>query len=141
MAFDFKIPVRFSDVDYARVVYYPRFFDYCHHAFEAFFPAEVGISYAELLERRNVGFPTVHAEGDFRAPLRFGEICRVRLETLKQTSRSLTCRYRFFVGAEAEPRAECNIVTAAIDMHAFRAVEIPEDVRQAFSRHGAPETP
>ena len=39
MSYESRQPVRFSDIDRAGIVYYPRFFDYWHRAFEDFFAA------------------------------------------------------------------------------------------------------
>ncbi len=137
MAFVHSIPVRFPDVDFARVVYYPKFFDYCHQAFEAFFEQEVKVPYPTMLKERGIGFPTVHAESDFVRPLRFGDTARIVLETVSVSPRSLGCRYRFFDGQSDQLCAEIRIVTAAVLLEKFASTPLPEDVRAAFSRHVA----
>jgi 4-hydroxybenzoyl-CoA thioesterase len=137
MAFTHRFSVRFEDVDYARVVYYPRLFGYCHNAFEEFFAQEGGVTYAELLTRRGVGFPTVHCEADFKAPLRFGDSVRVVMEAVGVSQRSITCRYRFYVNDRPELCAELKVVTAAIDMQTFRPTELPEELKALFGRHAA----
>src|SRR5262249_15155860 len=93
-----RITVRFNEVDYARIVYYPRLFSYCHWVFEDFFGRELGIPYAEVLTKRRVGFPVVSAKADFRSPLRFGDICRVEMEAAQIGRKSLTTRYRLYQG-------------------------------------------
>ncbi|MFZ5470268.1 MAG: acyl-CoA thioesterase [Myxococcota bacterium] len=135
MAYVQKLPVRFQDVDYARIVYYPRLFDYCHRVFEDFFAAEVGVPYAEMLMRRKVGYPSVHAAGDFKAPLTFGDIARVEMDTVKLSTRSITSRYRFYKNETDTLCATFEVVTVAISMDTFKPVEIPEDVRVAFLNH------
>lgn len=138
MAFVHTLPVRFDDVDFARVVYYPKLFGYTHQTFEEFFAREVGTPYAQVLIDRKVGFPTVHAEADFRAPLRFGDLCRVELSCEKVGQRSMTCRYQLFKEGADGLCAELRIVTAAIDMDSFESVEVPVDLREAFARHALP---
>lgn len=135
MAFVQRLNVRFDDVDYARIVYYPRLFGYSHQVFEEFFRQEVKVPYAEMLTQRKVGFPTVHARADFLAPLRFGDVCRVELETAKLSQRSITCRYRLYLGETTQLCAELEVVTASVSMDTFKAVDVPEDVRAAFLRH------
>src|SRR3954453_22256147 len=110
MAFTKKIPVRFEDVDFARVVFFPRLFAYCHQAFEDFFGAAVGISYAQMLQKRKVGYPSVHAEADFKHPLRFGDTARIVMETIKLSSKSITSRYRIYLGDSKTLCAEVEIV-------------------------------
>jgi YbgC/YbaW family acyl-CoA thioester hydrolase len=135
MAYEQRLTVRFEDVDFAQLVYYPRLFGYCHNVFEDFFGNEVGLSYADMLQKRRVGYPTVHAESDFKAPLRFGDGVKVALETLKLGKRSITNRYRLFHEAQGVLCAEFQVVTAAISMDTYTSVDIPDDVRQAFARH------
>ena len=132
MPFARDIVVRFPEVDFARVVYYPRFFDYCHQVFEDFFAAEVGVPYAQMLQQRKVGYPSVHAEADFTAPLRFGDVARVEMTTVKVGQSSITMRYR--VLKHSAPCAELEIVSASIDMDTFKGVPVPDDVRAAFER-------
>jgi len=133
--FERTLTVRFADVDYARVVYYPRYFDLCHQVFEDFFSLELKVPYVRMLQERNVGYPSVHVEADFRAPLRFGDLARVQLEALKVSPRALTCRYRFHRGDEPQWCAELRVVTAGIDVERFTGCELPADVRAAFERH------
>lgn len=135
MAYEHHRVVRFEEVDFARIVYYPRLFGYCHQAFEDFFRDEVGVSYPEMLQQRGVGYPTVHAESDFRAPLRFGDPVRVVMETAKLGARSITSRYRLFHHTRNELCSEIQVVTVAIAMATVTSVDIPDDVRAAFARH------
>jgi 4-hydroxybenzoyl-CoA thioesterase len=132
VAFVREIPVRFPDVDYARVVYYPRFFDYCHRVFEDFFDVELGIPYAQMLERRKIGYPSVHAQADFQLPLRFGDTAHIEMTTVKVGKASITSRYRVSNGSAL--CAELEIVTATIDLDKFTGVPVPDDVRAAFER-------
>ena len=77
------MPVRFADVDHAGIVYYPRFFHYFHVAFEEMFIARLGggdvAAYQRVLDERKIGFPAVHAEADYKAPLRFGDLLEIEL--------------------------------------------------------------
>ena len=135
MSFTTKIPVRFEDVDFARVVFFPRIFNYCHQAFEDFFDAAVGVTYAQMLQKRKIGYPSVHAEADFKHPLRFGDTARIVMETIKLSSKSITSRYRIYLGDTRTLCAEVEIVTVPIDMDTFKARQVPEDVRVAFLNH------
>jgi YbgC/YbaW family acyl-CoA thioester hydrolase len=139
MAYTRRLPIRFADVDCARVVYFPRFFDYCHGVQEDFFGDEVGAPYAELMGQRHLGFPSVHAEADFKAPFRLGETARIVLEVAKVGRRSATLRFRLYRGDTDELCATVVNVVACIDLRTFAAAELPEDVRGALQRHlGAP---
>ncbi|MFT3838589.1 MAG: thioesterase family protein [Myxococcaceae bacterium] len=135
MAFERRIQIRFDEVDFARVVYYPRFFNYAHQVFEDFFAQEVGFTYAKMLQERKVGYPSVHCEADFRRPLRFGDVARIVMETVEVGTRSISCRYRFYVGDSTELCAELKVVCAGIEMDTFKGQPIPDDVKRAFEKH------
>jgi 4-hydroxybenzoyl-CoA thioesterase len=135
MAYTQRIDVRFPDVDFARVVYFPRLFDYCHRAFEDFFAAEVGIPYARMLNERKVGFPARHAESDFQSPLRFGDVCRVVMDVLELGEKSITCRFRLFLGDTNQVCATAQVTQVAIDMDTFRSRPLPDDIKAVFARH------
>jgi YbgC/YbaW family acyl-CoA thioester hydrolase len=135
MAYVQRLPVRFEHVDYARIVFYPRLFSYCHWVFEDFFRQEAGIAYAEMLSQRKVGFPVVSAKADFQSPLRFGDTCRVVMETVKIGRRSLTTRYRLYLGETQQQCAVVEVVAACIDMTSFKAIDVPEFVRHPLMKH------
>jgi len=157
MAFETSLYIRFNHVDFARVVYFPKFFDYCHHIFEDFVQAEFGKSYHKLMEEEGVGFPVVHAEADFKQTLRFGDTARVLLEVLSLGKTSLKCRYVFFrveEGKEAEegggegesapttqqkttpsPAATLTLTGACVDMKTFKPTPIPARWRSMLAGH------
>ncbi len=128
MTFTYSLPVRFADIDHAGIVYYPRFFDYFHVAFEELWRARMGAhAYRDLLDRERVGFPAVRAECDFHAPLRFGDTAEVVLSITKLGTKSIEFRYRVSNGATlcADGRVTC----AVVDLDKFRAIPLPEHVR------------
>jgi 4-hydroxybenzoyl-CoA thioesterase len=135
MAYTQRRTVRFEEVDFARIVYFPRLFGYCHQTFEDFFRDEVGVSYPDMLQERRVGYPAVHAESDFKAPLRFGDPVRIVMDVVKLGGRSVTCRYRLYRGETDLLCTEVRLVTVAISMDVYGPVELPSDVRAVFERH------
>lgn len=135
MAHTQLFPVRFDDVDYARVVFFPKLFAYAHRVFEDFFQIELGESYATVLERRKIGFPSVHAEADFIAPLRFGDTCRAVLEVERVSKGSIACRYELLREAPRTLAATIRIVVATIDLDTFAPIAVPDDLRALFLRH------
>jgi 4-hydroxybenzoyl-CoA thioesterase len=137
MAYERRRVVRFDDVDFARFVYFPRLFGYCHETFEDFFRDEVGVTYPLMLQERRVGFPVVSTSADFQLPLRFGDPVRIAMETLKVGRRSLSNRYHLFHDEREELCSEVRIVTVSISMDRVESVDLPDDVRRAFQRHMA----
>ena len=134
MAYVQWLGVRFDDVDHAQIVYFPRLFGYCHWVFEDFFRLEVQVPYAQMLNERGIGFPTVHADADFKSPLRFGDVCRIELQTLKLSARSITNQYKLYLGDSQKLCAQVQIAVVAVRLATLEAVPLPEEVRVALVR-------
>lgn len=138
--FRHEMPVRFADVDHAGIVYYPVFFHYFHQAFEELFRARFGArGYVELLERDRVGFPTVSAQCDYRAPLRFGDTVAIELGLSRLGRASARFDYRALkVDPEGDDTvaAEGQVTCAIVDLDKFQAVGTPERLRALFLELG-----
>lgn len=132
-AYETVLPVRFGQVDYAGIMFYPRFFDNFHAVFEDMFGDRLGVPYMSILADRRIGFPTVSIKTDFRKPFRFGEPMRLVLDTAKLGHSSATLRYRGFNGDEAEPSVEALCTIVAINLDTFETMPFPADIRSVLT--------
>lgn len=129
MSFTFATPVRFSDIDHAGIVYYPRFFHMFHLAFEELWRARIGPkAYSELIDRDRIGFPAVKAECEFKSPLRFGDTAEIVVTVSRLGAKSITFRYRIFNQESRALAAEGSVVCAVVDLARFVATPVPERV-------------
>lgn len=128
------LKVRFGDVDHAQVVYYPRFFHFFHAAFEEWFEREFGRPYRDVVDGDHVGFPSVRAEADYRAPVRFGDVLRVHVTCTRIGTRSVTLRYRAVRASDGVECAEARVTTACVDMRTFTSQDVPPPYRAFFAR-------
>ena len=128
-AFETVIPVRFGDVDYAGIMYYPRFFQNFHAVFEDMFGARLGVPYMSILKDRRIGFPMVKIETEFRKPFRFGEPMRLRITCTRVGRSSIDFLYRGFNGAETEPSVEARSTVVTVNLDTLAAIETPPDIR------------
>ena len=96
MPYEFKIRrvVEFNETDMAGIVHYANFFHYMEAAEHAFFRS-LGFSIWTQHVEPPVGWPRVHAECDFKSPLRFEDEVEVRLLVAEKKSKSLTYHFRF----------------------------------------------
>jgi 4-hydroxybenzoyl-CoA thioesterase len=133
MAARSRHPVRFGDVDHAGIVYYPQFFIYFHEAFEDFFNSN-GLPYDQLLNRRHIGFPTVHIECDYRLPLRYGDALDVELSVPRLGQRSAVFNYVGYRRVDGKQACSASITCACVDLSSFAAIDIPDDLRALFAR-------
>ncbi len=132
--------VRFEEVDAAGIVYFARFFSFCHDAMAAMLSGLDG-GYAALVTKRRLGLPAVHCEADFSAPLRFGD--DVRVAVVVERLGASSCALRFDLEradpdgrGSPSPVATLRHVVALTDLAAMRAVPLPEDVRSVFEAYG-----
>lgn len=131
-AFVREMRVRFNEVDHAGIVFYPRFFDYFHMTFEDFFEARTDAPYHVWTGQRRIGWPSVHVETDFRAPLHHGETFQVAMRIAKVGRTSFVCAYQVQAGGRLCAEAKVTVVTTDLDR--MRPLEIPDIVRQALAR-------
>lgn len=134
MSFSIQFPVRFAEVDWARVVYFARYFDFAHRCFEDFFNVHAGISYVAVLDAKNLGFPIVHSEGQHFAPLKLGDTVRVVMDVVKLSRRSVTSRFTLFRGDSDTKVAVITLKQAAIDTAKFVGCEFPDDIYALFEK-------
>ena len=89
MAHSFKLQRRvdFSETDMAGIVHFSNFFRYMEAAEHAFFRS-IGLSIAPG-GADSVGWPRVHADCDFRKPLRFEDTVEIELLVREKRERSL----------------------------------------------------
>lgn len=114
MPYEFKIQrvVEFNETDMAGIVHYANFFHYMEAAEHAFFRS-MGFSIWTQSVEPPVGWPRVHAECDFKSPLRFEDEVEVHLLVAQKKSKSLTYQFRFRkLNAKPAIEAARGIVTA-----------------------------
>ncbi len=131
--FQRKFKIRFDQVDAAGLVYYPHFLHLCHATLEDFIDSETEIGYRGLIIDRGWGLPTVAVQGDFAAPLRFGDTAVVtqRIERLGRTS--IVFGYDIHRGADDVLSARTLVTCVLLDIAAHKPVPFPDDLRAVFA--------
>ncbi len=130
-----RLPVRFNEIDAAGIVFFPRFFDYFHMVFEDFFGAATGTPYHEWIRLRRIGWPAVHIETDFRAPLRYGMEVEIVLSFPKLGNSSFVCRYVAKDPEQGTLLCTCEITVVTTDVDRLVPLPIPQPLREALERH------
>ncbi len=130
--FECQQDVRFGHVDPAGIAYFPKIYDFIHEAFEELWQRHVGVRYYHLLQERRIGFPLVHADVDFRRPLRFGDRPLVRVTCFRLGRASLGLRYLYRV--DDEVCVEARMTTACVKMDDLSTMPIPDEYRVRFAQ-------
>lgn len=130
--------VRFGHSDPARIVYYPRFFEWFHDIFESMFEDVFGLHYAAVLGERRVGFPAVQVACEFRKPATFGQLVDLEVFLSRLSDRSATFEYR--VRRDGELLVSASVKVAAMDLDRQVSTSIPDDIRAAFAPYVEEDT-
>lgn len=127
------MPVRFQDVDAAGIVFFARIYDYAHDAFVLFL-REIGLPLEGLLpaarsdagpgQTIDVGMPIVHAEADYRAALRFGEVVDIRVAPPEIGETSIKMAYELSV--DGQLRARVRITHVSVQFDVMRPLRVPD---------------
>ena len=133
--FTARYPVRFSDIDAAGIVYYPRFFYFCHQAFEDFFNEKSSFSYAAMINEKKFGFPVVNIESNFIKPLAFGDHINVRVKIKKIGNSSLSCSYEIFLNDPTNIHFKAEITTVCVDLISRKSMPIPDDIKNFLQEY------
>ena len=133
MAFEFKLTrrVEFSDTDMVGIVHYSNFFRYMEAAEHAFFRS-IGLSIASRQADPPVGWPRVHAECDYKQPLRFEDEVQIHMLVSEKKSKSLSYVFRFFKQESSGPveiaRGSLTVVCVHHIDGKMRAATIPKAI-------------
>ena len=122
--------VRLYDTDAAGFHFYGAQFRFAHEALEDFLE-HIGQPIAATIRDRNVLFPVVHAEADYRAPLAVGDRLTVRVVVRALGERSFSLGYRLLL---ADGREAGSVVTvhAAVNAASGSSCTLPDEVRTAL---------
>ena len=134
MAFCHNFKPRFHEVDRAGIIFFGRVFEYAHIAFEEVLFTVFG-DWDQLFHTHSVGLPLVHAESDFRKPMRQGDDLTVQTRVIRVGKGSLTFRHDI-VDEGGQVRAVVRLTHAAIDLKTFSSIPLPEVIVERFDAHG-----
>jgi len=127
-----EVPIRFQDADPAGVLFFSRAFDLFHEAFEAFM-ATNGFPLQDIFLKSSFLFPVVHAEGDFKKPVRPGQKVRVLIVSGKRGITSFKVEY-VVQSSEGEVIAKGSTVHVAVDKATGRPIALPLKLASILSK-------
>jgi YbgC/YbaW family acyl-CoA thioester hydrolase len=125
--------IRLEHTDAAGVVFFARFLELAHTAFEDFFD-HIGHPLPADLFRAEHGYPLVHVEADYRHTLALGDRIVVEVAAERVGRTSFTLRHRFVHPTHGEV-AVVRMVHAAIHVPGRTSVPLPADLADALRVH------
>jgi len=133
MAYEFKATrrVEFSDTDMAGIMHYSNFFRFMETAEHGFYRS-LGFSVVMPQTDPRLGWPRVHAECDYKQPLRFDDQVEIHLLVKEKRSKSLSYLFRFKkLGGPVPVEVACGMLTIVCVAHfpdgTMKAVPIPPE--------------
>ena len=130
MAHRFETTIRLPHTDAAGVVFYARYFDLVHLAFEDFLDA-IGQPLQPDLHASRIGYPLVHAEADFKQSLRMGD--RIAIEVHVSDLRERSFALDYLITCQGMAVSAARTIHAALDVPTKARVALPDGLRVALS--------
>ncbi len=135
MAYEFKLTrqVEFSETDMAGIMHFSNFFRFME-ATETAFLRSLGFSIHPTSLDETIGWPRVHADCDFKYPLRFEDLVEIQLLVREKRRQSIVYMFVFRKLNETPVRevARGNLVAACVTRDKATgkmvAVPIPQEV-------------
>lgn len=122
--------IRFADIDAAGWLYYPRFFEFCHNAFEDWINSKSPLNYTQMIDEQGFGFPAVAAQGEYLAPLKHGDTAIIELKVLHVGKSSLKTGFEFTRKHDNKPSFKGEITTVCVDLKQGKSMPIPDVMRE-----------
>lgn len=85
--------IRFQHIDYAGIVFYPRFLEMLNGLVEDWFEEALGRPFSKMHETN--GIPTVDLKVQFKKAVRLGEVLTKKMWVKELKSSSMICGFRF----------------------------------------------
>jgi 1,4-dihydroxy-2-naphthoyl-CoA hydrolase len=113
-----RFTVALPDTDAAGVLFFAHLFRHAHDAYEAWM-SSLGFPLHEMIRTGAVALPLVHAEADYRQPLRHGDLVTVELSLADLHPSRFRIDYRFL--SNRQLAATASSIHVCIDPSADQA--------------------
>lgn len=126
--------IRFQHIDYAGIVFYPRFLEMLNALVEDWFEEALERPFSTIHETN--GIPTVDLKVQFKKAARLGETLTKYLWVKNLGGASVSCGFRFDDGdGKTCLEGEVTLVNVAIskDRNAIKAEPFSEDMKQKIT--------
>ena len=123
------VTVRLHQTDAAGVVFFANLFVMAHEVYERWLGQAMPL--AEILAQ-GIRLPIVHAEADYRRPMRLSDVLRVELTAVEKKATSFTME-AVFVDAAGETAARVRTVHVVVDDATGRPAALPAFLEEALA--------
>ena len=126
----FKVPLQ--EVDHAGIMFFAHLFSHAHDAYAQLMES-MGLPLYQIIESGEYHIPLAHAEADFMAPMRHGQLIQVQVQIRRLGKTSFALQYEFSSDAGLCALVSTRHVVIAPDTG--DPVPIPDNLRRELARH------
>lgn len=131
--------VRWSDVDYAGIIFYGSYVRFFEIAETELF-REAGIPYSEVFDRFDVWLPRVHLECDFKYPARLDDALRVATYVSRFGRSSITLNFDVVHLVAGRLAAAGHEVLVCTTRSTMQPQAVPEGLRNVLEPFACTES-
>ncbi|HNP33878.1 MAG TPA: thioesterase family protein [Flavobacterium sp.] len=127
--------IRFKHVDYAGIVFYPRFLEMLNDLVEDWFEEALNRPFSKIHETN--GIPTVDLKVQFKKAARIGDVLTKKLWVIHLGGASVNCGFRFEdENGKTCLEGEVTLVNVAIaeDRNNIKAEPFNDDIKEKISK-------
>jgi 1,4-dihydroxy-2-naphthoyl-CoA hydrolase len=121
--------VKLADTDAAGLLFFANSFKLAHNVYESFL-GSIGFSLRHVIESTDYLLPIVHAEADFRSPLKLGDRFSISLKSKVQTHSFVLTAY--FTGPDNVVAGEVRTVHVSVSKATGKKVPLAKDLKDGL---------
>jgi len=126
--------VRFSEIDAAGIVFYPRYIEMISAAIEDWFAGPLEFPFKQMHLDENTGIPTVDMHCRFFAPSRLGDVLTFEIKASKIGRSSVELEIDVRCDDEARFETRLTFVHAKRHGNEWKSEPLPDELREKMSR-------
>ena len=129
--YKYQTVIRLHLTDAAGVVYFANIFVLAHECYESFLDQNSSIR--SIIEQGEFIIPIVHAEADYRMPLKLSEKVVIEMSLNKTANSSFELGFTF-INESSQVAVEVKTTHTVLQQNTRKPVEIPQFLKTALSR-------
>jgi 1,4-dihydroxy-2-naphthoyl-CoA hydrolase len=129
--YKYQTVIRMHLTDAAGVAYFANLFVLAHECYEAFLEEDKSLGW--IVEQGEFVIPIVHAQADYRRPLKLSEKVVVEMALVKTAKSSFELGFTF-VNESSQTAAEVKTTHAVLREKTWKPVRIPQFLKTALDR-------
>jgi len=126
-------PILIHQVDAAGIVFFANYFVLFHDVYEAFL-TDIGHAISKAIDEREYIIPIAHCEGDYRRPMRHGEIITAQLHLTELRSASFSVETQL-TGPDGILRAIIKTRHVCVSSATMKPMALPAALHAALAEY------